>query len=162
MAIQIIRTWGDPVLQSVAKPIPAITLDVVKLLDDLADTLYHHGNGIGLAAPQIGVSMRAAVIDLRDGTGKIELINPEIVYEEGEQRVVDGCLSIPGVYYQTLRPYRVVVKALNRSGEEFEVDGTGLLAHCLAHEIDHLNGVLFTDHAQELQSKDIEMLFSQL
>jgi peptide deformylase len=151
MAIRMIRLEGDPVLRQVAKPVPEITKNIHKLLDDMADTMYD-AEGVGLAAPQIGVLKRVVVIDI--GEGLIELINPEIVLTEGEQYGPEGCLSIPGFHADVLRPNRVVVKALNRHGEEITVDGEGLLARALAHEIDHLNGVLFIDHLPEYTKLD--------
>jgi len=145
MAVKIIRKEGDPVLRQVAKPIPEVTSNIQKLLTDLADTMYDSGHGIGLAATQIGILKRAVVVDLGDGTGLFELVNPEVVFAEGEQLGTEGCLSIPGAQGEVLRASHVKVKALNRNGEEYEIDATGLLARCLLHEIDHLNGVLFTD-----------------
>ncbi|MGZ4112005.1 MAG: peptide deformylase [Tumebacillaceae bacterium] len=144
MAIKIIRLEGDPVLRQVAKPIPEVTPNIQKLLTDLADTMYDAGNGIGLAATQIGILKRAIVVDV--GNGLIELVNPEVLHSEGEQIGAEGCLSIPGVSGDVMRANKVKVKALNRNGEEFTIDAEGLLARCLLHEIDHLNGVLFTDH----------------
>jgi peptide deformylase len=148
MAVKIIRLEGDPVLRQVAKPIPEVTSNIQKLLTDLADTMYASGNGVGLAAPQIGISKRAIVVDV--GEGLIELVNPEVIESEGEQIGPEGCLSIPGVTGDVLRAYRVTVKGLNRYGEEIVVKGEGLLARCLLHEIDHLNGILFTDHVRRL------------
>ncbi|MCX7568422.1 peptide deformylase [Tumebacillus sp. DT12] len=148
MAVKIIRMEGDPVLRQVAKPIPEVTSNIQKLLTDLADTMYDTGNGIGLAAPQIGILKRAIVVDV--GEGLIELVNPEVVASEGEQIGPEGCLSIPGVSGDVLRANRVTVKALNRHGEEFEITGEGMLARCLLHEIDHLNGILFTDHVRRM------------
>jgi len=148
MAVKIIRMEGDPVLRQVAKPIPEVTSNIQKLLTDLADTMYDTGNGIGLAAPQIGILKRAIVVDI--GEGLIELVNPEVVSSEGEQIGPEGCLSIPGVSGDVLRAMRVTVKALNRNGEEFEITGEGMLARCLLHEIDHLNGILFTDHVRRM------------
>jgi peptide deformylase len=144
MAIKIIRLEGDPVLRQVAKPIPDVTSNIQKLLTDLADTMYDAGNGVGLAAPQIGILKRAIVADIGDGL--IELVNPEVLYSEGEQIAAEGCLSIPGVTGEVMRAYKVTVKGLNRDGEEITIDAEGLLARCLLHEIDHLNGILFTDH----------------
>lgn len=148
MAVKIIRMEGDPVLRQVAKPIPEVTSNIQKLLTDLADTMYDTGNGIGLAAPQIGILKRAIVVDV--GEGLIELVNPEVIASEGEQIGPEGCLSIPGVSGDVLRANRVSVKALNRHGEEFEITGEGMLARCLLHEIDHLNGILFTDHVRRM------------
>lgn len=145
MAIKIIRQEGDPVLRQKAKPIPEVTPNIQKLLTDLADTLYDTQNGIGLAAPQIGILKRAIVVDV--GQGLLELVNPEVIHSEGEQVGPEGCLSLPGLSGEVLRAYKVTVKALNRNGEEITITGEGLLARCLLHEIDHLDGVLFTDRA---------------
>lgn len=145
MAIKIIRQEGDPVLRQKAKPIPEVTPNIQKLLTDLADTLYDTQNGIGLAAPQIGILKRAIVVDV--GQGLLELVNPEVIHSEGEQVGSEGCLSLPGLSGEVLRAYKVTVKALNRNGEEITITGEGLLARCLLHEIDHLDGVLFTDRA---------------
>jgi len=151
MAVYQIVEIGDQVLREKAKQVPSITSNVVKLLDNMADTLAAAGNGVGLAAPQIGVSKRVVVIDV--GEGLIELINPEILEQHGEETESEGCLSIPGVWGDVSRAARVVVKALNRKGEEFKLEGDGLLARALQHEIDHLEGVLFVDRAKNLDRK---------
>lgn len=148
MAVKIIRKEGDPVLRQVAKPIPEVTSNIQKLLTDLADTMYDSGNGIGLAANQIGILKRALVVDI--GEGLIELVNPEVVESSGEQLGVEGCLSIPGVQGDVLRANRVTVKGWNRNGEDVEIKAEGLLARVLLHEIDHLNGILFTDHVRRM------------
>lgn len=142
MAIRKIVKEGDPVLRKKSRPVEDINSRIITLLDDMADTLYEN-NGVGLAAPQVGVLRRVVVID--DGKGLIELINPEIIYQDGEQEESEGCLSIPGRFGIVMRPNNVKVKALNRHGEEFEIEGTDLLARALCHEIDHLNGELFID-----------------
>jgi peptide deformylase len=149
MAIKMIRKEGDPVLRQIAKPVPEVTRNILKLLDDMADTMYD-APGIGLAAPQIGISKRVIICDI--GEGLIELINPEIKEVSGEQTGLEGCLSIPGVEAEVTRPYRAVVKGWNRHQEEIVVEGEGLLARCLLHEIDHLNGILFTDYIKQYQS----------
>ncbi|MGB8957106.1 MAG: peptide deformylase [Tumebacillaceae bacterium] len=148
MAVKIIRKEGDLVLRQVAKPIPEVTSNIQKLLSDLADTMYDSGNGIGLAANQIGILKRALVVDI--GQGLIELVNPEVVESSGEQVGVEGCLSIPGVQGDVLRANRVTVKGWNRNGEDVEIKAEGLLARVLLHEIDHLNGILFTDHVRRM------------
>ncbi|HEU4963088.1 MAG TPA: peptide deformylase [Bacilli bacterium] len=145
MAIKIIRQEGDPVLRQKAKPIPEVTSNIQKLLTDLADTMYDTKIGIGLAAPQIGILKRALVVDV--GSGLYELVNPEVIHSEGEQIGPEGCLSMPGMSADVLRANKVKVRALNRDGEEIIVEGEGLLARCLLHEIDHLDGILFTDRA---------------
>jgi len=132
----------DDVLRKKAKPVAKIDERILELLDDMAETM-RHADGVGLAAPQVGILRRVVVIDV--GEGLIELINPEIVEASGQQRGAEGCLSIPGVRGEVIRPERVKVKALNRKGESIEITGTGLLARALCHEIDHLDGILFID-----------------
>ncbi|MCL6636516.1 MAG: peptide deformylase [Alicyclobacillus sp.] len=145
MSIRIIRTGDDPVLRQVSKPVPQVNKAIEKLLDDMAETMYH-AEGVGLAAVQIGVLKRLVVVDVGDGL--IELINPELLEAHGEQRGVEGCLSLPGLRAEVTRAARVKVRALNRRGEPFELEGSDLLARCLQHEIDHLNGILFTDYVK--------------
>lgn len=151
MAIRNIRKDGDEVLRKISREVDVIDERMLTLLDDMADTMYK-ANGVGLAAPQIGILKRVVVIDVGDGI--IELINPKIVAEEGEQIDVEGCLSIPGVAGEVKRPARVVVEALNRQGETTIVSGEELLAVALCHEIDHLNGVLFKDKVIRFVDKD--------
>ena len=142
MAILNIVKEGDPTLRKVCRPVVEITPRILTLLDDMRETLIE-ANGAGLAAPQVGILRRIAIVDLGEET--VELINPEIIETEGEQEEVEGCLSVPDVWGVTRRPAYVKVKALNRNGEEFTVEGEGLNARCLCHEIDHLDGHLFTD-----------------
>ncbi|AGC68341.1 peptide deformylase Def [Thermoclostridium stercorarium subsp. stercorarium DSM 8532] len=143
MAIRQIRKKGDEILRKKSKPVKEINDRINELIDDMLDTMYD-ANGVGLAAPQVGVLKRICVIDV--GEGPIVLINPEKIEESAEQVVdIEGCLSIPGVYGEVKRPERVVVKALNRKGESFTIEGTGLLARALCHEMDHLDGILFED-----------------
>ncbi|SDD98489.1 peptide deformylase [Paenibacillus sp. UNCCL117] len=148
MAIKIIVKDPDPVLREVCKPVPKITPNIVKLLDDMADTMYD-AEGVGLAAPQIGILKRVIVMDCgEEHGGLIELINPEIIELEGEQFGAEGCLSIPGLRGDVKRAARAKVKGLNRDGEEIIVEGTELLARCIQHEVDHLDGILYTDLAE--------------
>lgn len=149
MAIRIIVKHPDPVLRERAKEVPKITPNIQKLLTDMADTMYD-APGVGLAAPQIGISKRVIVVDIGDENGLIELVNPEIVEEEGEQFGPEGCLSIPGLQGDVKRKNRVKVKGMNRNGEEIVIEGTGYLARALQHEIDHLNGVLYIDLAERV------------
>lgn len=144
MAVFKVVEIGDPILKQKAKPIGDISDRVLMLLDNLRDTLYA-ANGVGLAAPQIGIPKRAIVVDA--GTGLYELVNPVILEGEGEESSVEGCLSVPGLNGMVKRKARVVVKGINREGEEITVQGEGLLARALQHEIDHLEGVLFLDRA---------------
>ena len=143
MAILNIVKEGDPLLRKKCRPVTEVTPRILTLLDDMKETLIE-ANGAGLAAPQVGILRRIALVDL--GEEIVELINPEILETEGEQEEVEGCLSVPDVWGITKRPEWVKVKALNRNGEEFEVEGEGLNARCLCHEIDHLDGHLFTDN----------------
>lgn len=142
MAIYQIVKEGDPVLREIAKEVPEITPNVIRLLDNMADTMYD-ANGVGLAAPQIGISKRIIVVDV--GEGIIELINPEIIAEEGTEIDAEGCLSVPGAQGEVMRSAKVTVRGLNRDGKTVKVTGSGLLARALQHEIDHLNGILFID-----------------
>ncbi|MGI1659139.1 MAG: peptide deformylase [Desulfitobacterium sp.] len=144
MAIYQIVEIGSDVLREKAVPVKEITPNIVKLLDNMLDTLYD-ANGVGLAAPQVGVSKRVVVVDV--GDGPIELINPVILEAEGEDTDDEGCLSIPGITGQVKRAAKVKVEALNRKGERQVIEGTGLLARCFQHELDHLEGVLFVDKA---------------
>lgn len=152
MAERIIRTLGDPVLRSKSRPVPAMTSAMLKLLDDMAQTIYAGPNRSGLAAPQIGIAKRISVMDCGDGL--IELINPEIIDQSGEQEGWEACLSIPGIIGRVKRATHVTVRTWNRSGEEMTVDGEGYLARCMQHEIDHLNGILFIDHVDPGQLFD--------
>ncbi len=142
MAILNIVKEGDPVLRKECRPVPEITPKIARLLDDMKETLID-AEGAGLAAPQVGVMRRIAIVE-NEGE-YIELINPEIVSREGEQEEIEGCLSVPGVWGITHRPMKVTVKATGRDGKEFTVSGEGLLARAFCHEIDHLSGKLFTD-----------------
>ncbi|MCV4229931.1 peptide deformylase [Virgibacillus sp. LDC1] len=149
MAIRIIVKEPDEVLHKKAKEVTKITPNVQKLLDDMADTMYD-AEGVGLAAPQVGILKRLIVIDAGDEHGLIKMINPEIVESEGEQFGPEGCLSIPGWNGDVRRAEKVTVKGLDREGKELVITGTGLLARAFQHEIDHLNGVLFTEIADRV------------
>lgn len=150
MAIRIIVKEPDPVLREIAKPVPAVTSNIQKLLRDMADTMYDAG-GVGLAAPQIGISKRVIVIDPHDGeTELIEMVNPEIVEADGEQLGPEGCLSIPGLNGDVNRKKRVKVKGLDYDGNEIVIEAEDFLARIFQHEIDHLNGILFTDIASSV------------
>lgn len=142
MAIRNIRRDDDEILRKISKEVDEVNNKIVALLKDMADTMYK-AEGIGLAAPQIGILKRMVTIDA--GEGLIMLINPIIIEEEGEQSEIEGCLSSPGVYGEVKRPARIVVEALNQKGKKFVIEGKELLARALSHEIDHLNGVLFKD-----------------
>lgn len=144
MAIRTIRTDEDPVLRKNSRPVEEVNDKIKELINDMIETMYD-ADGVGLAAPQVGILKRVIVIDIYDDTGVKILVNPEIVEEEGEQLEVEGCLSVPGRSGVVKRPMRVVAKGLNEHGEAITIEGTELLARALCHEIDHLNGVLFTD-----------------
>ena len=151
MAILNIVKEGDPVLRKECRPVAEITPRILRLLDDMRETLID-AEGAGLAAPQVGVMRRIAIVESEGEY--IELINPEIVSREGEQEEVEGCLSVPGVWGITHRPMKVTVKATNRDGEEFTVSGEGLLARAFCHEIDHLSGKLFTDEVVKILTEE--------
>ena len=142
MAVRNILREGEETLRKICRPVDKIEKRLHVLLDDMAETMYA-ADGVGLAAPQVGVLRRIVVIDV--GEGLLELINPEIIETEGEKVGVEGCLSVPGRRATVKRPTRVVVRAKDRKGREIEVEGTGLLAVALCHEIDHLDGVLYVD-----------------
>ncbi|WP_027717223.1 peptide deformylase [Desulfovirgula thermocuniculi] len=148
MAVFKIVQYGDAVLREKARPVTKITPNVLKLLDNLRDTMYS-ARGVGLAAPQIGVSKRVIVVDV--GEGLIELINPEIVEAQGEEVDTEGCLSIPHLVGEVPRAVEVKVVGLNRQGHRVEYQARGFLARALQHEIDHLDGILFIDRAIRLQ-----------
>lgn len=150
MAVFKVVEIGDPVLKEVAKPVPKVNENIVKLLVNMADTMYA-ADGVGLAAPQIGISKRVIVVDA--GEGLIEMINPEILEQAGEQTDNEGCLSIPGMMGEVTRADRVVVKGLNRNGQEQVLEAEGLLARAFQHEIDHLEGILFVDKAKNVVRK---------
>lgn len=152
MAIYKIIEVPDPILKKTAQPVKKINAGVLRVLDNLRDTMYD-ANGVGLAAPQIGVSRRLAVIDIGDGS-LLELINPEIIRSEGKQIGGEGCLSIPGVVGSVERAQKVTVRSLNRNGEVFNFTGEDLMARALQHEIDHLDGIVFTMRAEDLTSAD--------
>ena len=141
---------GDPVLRGISRPVEKITPRTIQLLDDMIDTM-RAADGVGLAAPQVGVLRRIVVIETPE-EGLIELINPKIIAFAGEQRSEEGCLSIPGKYGTTIRPMYVTVQAMNRKGETFEMNGSGLLAKAFCHEIDHLDGKLYIDCAIKMEN----------
>lgn len=154
MALLNIIKKGDETLRKVCRPVTAITPRIITLLDDMKETLLD-AEGVGLAAPQVGILRRIAlVIDTNDGDRIYELINPEIIEREGEQEEMEGCLSVPGEWGITHRPMKVTVKAMDRDGNEFTVTGEGLTARCFCHEIDHLDGKLFTDEAVHMLTKE--------
>ena len=148
MALRKIVTEGDPILTKRCREVPQVTDRVRQLIDDMVETM-HDAEGIGLAAPQVGVLRRIIVVDVFDGN-TYELINPEIVEQDGEQYEEEGCLSVPGLVGMVHRPAYVKVKGLDRNGEPVEYEGTDLLARAFCHEIDHLEGTLFNSKADDL------------
>jgi peptide deformylase len=147
MAVLQIRTLPDPVLRQKAKRVTKIDDSIQKLIEDMIDTLRADPNRAGLAAPQVGVLLRVAVIELPEQE-LITIINPEIVKKEGERIVQEGCLSIPGYFGEIKRAVTVKVKAKNRDGKEFRIKAEGLLAQALEQEIEHLDGTLYIDHLE--------------
>ena len=156
MALRKILHVGDETLRGKARPVDVLNRRMLMLLDDMAETMYA-AEGVGLAAPQVGVLRRAITIDVGDETGLIQLINPEIIASEGEQEEAEGCLSVPGRRGYVKRPQRVVVRGINRAGKPVEIRAEGLLAVAFCHEIDHLDGVLFIDKmTREVDEEDGE------
>lgn len=147
MAIRNILKDEDPMLRKVCRPVTEFNERLWQLLDDMADTM-HEAPGVGLAGPQVGILRRVVVMDV--GNGVIEAINPEIVSAEGEQDGEEGCLSFPGKWGMVKRPYKVKMKAQDRHGKWYYLTGEELLARCMCHEIDHLDGVVFLDHVSEV------------
>ena len=141
MALRKVVEIGDPILNKKCRPIEKFDDKLATLIDDMFKTMYA-ANGVGLAGPQVGMLKRVVVIDV--GDGPMELVNPEIVMTQGEQRVSEGCLSVPGKYGVCSRPAKVQVKAQNRNGKWQVFTGEDLKARCFCHEIDHLDGILFT------------------
>ncbi|MBI3128376.1 MAG: peptide deformylase [Candidatus Tectomicrobia bacterium] len=148
MAVLTIRTYPDPALRKRCRPVKAVDAGLAALAADMAETL-RAAPGVGLAAPQVGEDIRLIVVDLSVGTDPAQLhvlMNPEVVSAEGEQMEEEGCLSLPGVHERVRRALRVRVRALNPRGEEILLDGQGVLARVLLHEMDHLEGKLILDH----------------
>ncbi len=144
MAIRKIIENGDPILRKTAKEVEKVDEKIQILIEDMIETLHKY-NGVGLAAPQVGILKRVIVIDTYDGNDVLILINPKIIKTKGEQTVEEGCLSFPNQYAKVVRPKEVIVEAMNENGDKIRVEGKDLLAQALMHEIDHLNGILFVD-----------------
>lgn len=158
MALRNILTKEEPLLYKTCRPVTAFNERLHQLLDDMADTL-RQANGVGLAAPQVGVLRRVVlVIETNVPEDKeeyiIELINPEIIESSGVQNGAEGCLSVPGEYGLVERPMYVKVRAQDRNGEWFEVEGTGLTARCFCHELDHLDGIVFTSRCERMLTEE--------
>ena len=145
MAVRIIRLEKDEILKKKSREVENINDEKIQtLIDDMIETMYKY-NGVGLSAVQVGVLKRIVVIDIDDGTGVKVLINPIITKETGEQEVEEGCLSFPNQYAKLIRPKEVTVEALDRNGKKIVIKSKELLAQAIAHEVDHLNGIVFVD-----------------
>lgn len=149
MALRKIRTFDDKILRKQCKPVDKITERIQEILDDMVETLHDTPNGGALAANQIGILKRLVVVDL--GNGVLKLINPLIISAEGDQFEPEGCLSFPGLWGKVHRPKKVTVKALNERGIVIIIEEIDFMAKCLCHEIDHLDGLVFIDKAEELK-----------
>lgn len=147
MALRTILTQGDPALGKVCRPVEKFDERLHVLLDDMKETLAQ-ANGVGLAAPQIGILRRVVVVDTQEEV--LELVNPVLLHTEGEQTGLEGCLSVPGMYGMVTRPAKAKVRAQDRNGQEFEVEGEEIVARCFCHELEHLDGHLFVEHTDRL------------
>lgn len=145
MAIRVIRENGDEILRKKSRIVEKVDDKIIELIEDMLDTMHKY-NGVGLAAPQVGVLKRVVVIDLYDGNEPLKLVNPIIVKTKGKQEVEEGCLSFPNQYAKMIRPEEVIAEALNEKGEKIKIKAKGLLAQALCHEIEHLDGILFVDN----------------
>lgn len=144
MAIRNLRYEKDEILRKKSREVEVIDDKIQTLIDDMIDTMYKY-NGVGLSAVQVGVLKRVVVIDIDDGNGVITLINPQIIKTKGQQEVEEGCLSFPNQYAKMIRPKEIVVEALDRSGKKITIKSKDLLAQAIAHECDHLDGIVFVD-----------------
>jgi peptide deformylase len=155
MTIRSILHYPDPRLRRQASPVPAVTDEVRRLVDDMAETMYD-APGIGLAAIQVNEPWRVIVIDVSQTRDQLQVfINPEILSREGEQELEEGCLSVPGIYEPVTRAHSIRVRALNHDGQPFEIEAEDLLATCIQHEIDHLDGKVFVDYLSRLKQSRI-------
>jgi len=151
MAVLPIRDFPDPILKQKAKRVRTIDSSVKKLISDMIETMHSVPGRVGLAAPQVGVSLRVIVIGLPEAED-IAIVNPEIVRRRGERLIDEGCLSVPGYFGQVQRAESVTVKGRDQSGKEIRIKAEGLLAQALEHEIDHINGVLYLDHLESVDN----------
>ena len=151
MGLRKILTDQDPALHKVCRPVEKFDRRLHKLLDDMAETL-EQANGVGLAAPQVGILRRAVIVDVGDEI--LELVNPTLLETDGEQTGAEGCLSVPGKYGLVTRPYYAKVRAQDRFGEWFEVEGEEIIGRCFCHEIDHLDGILYTEVMERFLTED--------
>ncbi len=145
MAIREIRQNGDEILRKKSRVVEVVDDKIRELLEDMLETMHKY-NGVGLAAPQVGILKRVVVIDLYDESEPLKLVNPVIIKEKGKQEVEEGCLSFPNQYAKMIRPEEIVVEALNENGEKIKIKAKGLLAQAICHEVDHLDGILFVDN----------------
>ena len=159
MALRRIITVGHPTLNKTSRPVTAFDARLATLIDDMKETLAH-ANGVGLAAPQVAVLRRVCVVD--DGEKVLELVNPEILEQSGEQDGLEGCLSVPETYGRVIRPNVVKIRAQDRRGEWHEYTGEGLVARCFCHELEHLDGHIYTEKAYHmLTDEEYEALLSE-
>ena len=152
MALREIVQFGEDILRKKCREVTKFDDKLASLLDDMAQTLYN-ADGVGLAAPQVGILRRVCIIDIRDGKGLVELINPEITEQSGSQTGNEGCLSAPGEWCEVERPAMVTVRAFDRHGKEFTLSASELMARAVCHEVDHLDGILFTDRVKKTLPK---------
>lgn len=152
MAVRKLRVFEDEILKKKCRKVECVDERIRMQLQDMMDTLHETPNGAALAANQVGILKRLIVIDMEET--KLMLVNPEIIEQEGSQECIEACLSFPGKAGKTIRPEKVVVRALNENGEELKLEGQGDLAKCFCHEIDHLDGIVFLDRA--IQVVDVE------
>ena len=157
MGLRKILTDKDPALHKVCRPVTNFDKRLHKLLDDMVETLVDSG-GVGLAAPQVGILRRVVVVDT--GEGIVELVNPTLIETDGEQVGPEGCLSVPGKYGLVKRPYYAKVRAQDRNGDWFEAEGEELIGRCFCHELDHLDGILYTEIMERLLTED-ELVFDE-
>lgn len=164
MAVRKIMKYPDPVLEMAGEPVTEFDRDLKTLVEDMFETMYA-APGVGLAAPQVGVSKRVFVMDCsggRDPAQRIAMINPEVLNVEGDQTDEEGCLSFPGIFFNVKRSLRAVVKAQDINGNEFTIDGLELTARCMLHETDHCDGTLFIEHTTVLKREMIKRKIRKL
>lgn len=153
LTVRQIVMYPNGILEETCEPVSVFDKKLVKLLNDMYDTMIEF-DGVGLAAPQIGIKQRIAIVDIDDHHGTIEMINPEILETDGEQTDPEGCLSFPGLYGEVTRPDYVKIKALNRKGKFYTFEAEGFLARAILHEIDHLDGILFTSKVSRYMKEE--------
>ena len=159
MGLRTILTDKEPALHKVCRPVEKFDAKLHKLLDDMAETMQN-ANGVGLAAPQVGILRRVVVVDTGDGV--LELVNPTLLETDGEQVGAEGCLSVPGKYGLVKRPYYAKVRAQDRNGQWFEAEGEELMGRCFCHELDHLDGIVYTEVMERLLTEEeLKELYSE-